>query len=730
MADYLNEDSFCSWHTCQEENQYTKPNNENIIKDINLNIDDSDADSIKEFQQIIDKTDAFNSFKNGNNSDNDFLRPTTPSNYLKRDNSTLLSNRLRPKYLSFNSEQLQQNISLADKTTPSNNIYINNVETSYEVPSISVNDEKVSNILNISDVKSNILSVNQTSSMTLIDPQDQNTDQINSNISMPGGTLSIFEETNAMLPPSGKSNQINKKENLKDTKNNLKDKKENIKDNIKDNVEKVKNDIEIFKDNKVDNIKNSMEDIKEKINGSTKDFKESSESVKMNDTEKNNKDNDVVDNNSNENTSTLGRLFNYFRGFGKSENNENDNDKENNNNNKNENENDAIQTVTNNQNLQVPSLKAESSSLTMVDDEDYDDSEFVNAFDGNYNESFYEKNYKNINENHDNENSFFNNNKKVNDKNNDENKIENENEFKFENAYQDVYTNISNQQNINISQAIAVEEPVVQHPNDKNSNVKNLDSTKTITNNIATNVNEDDINNKNNNKPLPTTTDNNILINNYYDNTSNNNINYDNKIIDENVNINNDNIVDNNKITDDRKNNTNKDNKNSNAIIIENNNTQNETIEDDESEATTEDFQDAITASYANISINNELQYSSQYISKIHPMALSEREGTVRIIKNPLVKKGSSNTLKAQPINIELVPVHKPINELGDYNNTFNTFDSFKTGIQESRIINEEYDNNILPNNHSNKILKKKHKKRKWYKKIFRFAICKRHNDV
>ncbi|ORX76097.1 hypothetical protein BCR32DRAFT_271470 [Anaeromyces robustus] len=735
MADYLNEDSFCSWHTCQEENQYTKPSNENIIKDFNLNIDDSDEDSIKEFQQIIDTTDAFNNFKNGNNSDNDFLRPSTPNRILKKDNSPILSNILRPKYLSFNNEQLQQNVSLADKTTPYNNVNI--VENSHEIPSFTLNDEKVSNIFNISDVKFNILSENQTSSMTLIDSQNQDIEETPSNISIPEGTLSNYEKINAMLPPSGKSHDINentknnlenKKENIKDDienkKENIKDDIENKKENIKDDIENIKNNIEIS-DNKIkddlsnitDNIKDNMEDTKEIINDGIKNVKESTENIKMNTTEKINKNN-VVDDNNNENTGTLGRLFSYFKGFGKYEINENVDNKEDKA--KEENEINTIQKVTDVQNLKPPVLIAESSSLTMVDNDEYDDSEFVNAYDGNYNENSYENHY---------DDNFSYNNKIINE-NNDKNEIENENEDdvetededEFENAIQEVSTNINNnQQNIN-SQEVVVEETVVQ----------SSDNTGNVTNKISTYVNKDDINNINNNEPLPTIINNNMVNNNYYDNK-----NDDHNIIDNyDVNINNNNnnnIIDNNKFTDDNiiydddnenENDNNIINNNNNNNNIENNSTQNE-VEDDESEATTDDFQDAITSSYVNININ-ESQYSSQYISKIHPMALSDKEGTIRII-NPLVKKGSSNTLKAQPINIELVPVHKPISEVGDYNCTF---DSFKTGIQESRIMNEEYDNNILPNEQSNKILKKKHKKRKWYKKIFRLAICKKHDDV
>jgi len=364
----LNEDSFSSWHTCPEDSRLnklsnenlkqSKTNNENILKDLNLNLENSDDDeSIVEFEKIVDQSDAFNKFKEFKESvhTEDFLRPVTPSGSIRRENSpSVYPNLVRPKYLNE-----QQNVSLADKTTPANNIHTKVTETTTtEVPNIKVNNEKATNLLSVPNVSSYISPLNQSSALTLIGEDNQEYD-----ITMPGGSLAIFD----------------------DSKNDFKNEIHNIKEDIKDKKDDIKDTLKEKKENLKDDIKNTKEKISENVN-------EAKEKVQSN--------GDVDDN-----QGTLGRLFSYFRGFG---NNESANNEKLTNedkpktevkpkieltpvtDNKNKNQKTLIETVEAlgsspySEYTNTPALFPTESVVTVVNDseDDYDDDdEFVNALD-------------------------------------------------------------------------------------------------------------------------------------------------------------------------------------------------------------------------------------------------------------------------------------------------------------------------------------------------------------
>jgi len=356
----LNEDSFSSWHTCPEDSKYksdngstknNKTSNENILKDLNLDLDNSDDESIVEFEKFVDQSDAFNKLKEfkENTSNEDFLRPVTPSGSLRRENSpSLYPNFVRPKYLSD-----QQNVSLADKLTPANNIHKNVVEiTPTEIPTTKINNEKVSNTLTVPNVNNLLSPLNQSSALTLVDTDNQEYD-----ITMPGGSLAIFDNSKVDL-----KNDINNiKENIKDKKNDIKedikDKKNDIKETIKDTKEKI-----------IENVNNTND----KLHSNSED-----------------------DENQGENQGTLGRFFSYFRGFGKADNNESannenlTNEKKNKPVTENKNQKTLIETVEalgspSNVYTNIPGLLPTESVVTVVNDseEDYDDDdEFANALD-------------------------------------------------------------------------------------------------------------------------------------------------------------------------------------------------------------------------------------------------------------------------------------------------------------------------------------------------------------
>jgi len=582
MADIsISEESFCSWHTCNENNKNIKTNNENIIKDLNLefNNSDDDNDSFSEFEKIVDQSVAFKNFREKNNSE-DFLRPLTPHGSIKRENNPLVQNFLRPKYLS--GSDLQQNISLADKS-----ILAGNIETSYDIPTIKVNDKKT-NLLavpkanlkeneNVSkDIKNNLLSANQTSSMTLIEPE--------MDIAIPSDTNSAIKS---------------KEKPVTETKDDVKD---NIKDNIKNDVE---NDEENLND-EIEDFKDSLEEIKENVSEDIANIKEDLE----------NKTNETIENNENNNengneyaTSTLGRLFGYFRSLGRNNNQE----KEKENEIKGENENLTMNVEETNDlhTLKVPAvLGIESSSLTVVNDEleeDESDEEFVNALDTNINE---------INNNINNEEDIF-------------------------------YT------------------------------------TKT-----------DDITAK-------------------YNNINYNNINFNN------AKQNNYNGDFNNPITTDYTNGNDVQNTLNKPLSEKTVSTKPNEMEDDDYSNASDEFVDAVTTSNIIVANNND----SQPVSNVPPMGLPKKEGTVKPLKN--MNKQPTNTT-ITPLNVELVPVNKPIESKG----TGIKYGYFDNIVYEDNdnIVYEEDNNNTITRP-SRKTEKKKQKKRKWYRKIFSFALCTRHKD-
>ncbi|ORX58455.1 hypothetical protein BCR36DRAFT_408965 [Piromyces finnis] len=325
----LNEDSIASWHTCQEDNKYNKTNNgndkynetsnENILKDLHLNLNNYEDDSIDEFEKIIDQTDAFSKFKE-NNQNGDFLSSITPNSSFRKEKNYVI-----PKYQS----DQQQNISLADKLTPTNNIHTNNiVKATTEIPSSK--NEKVSTLL-VPKINNAVLPINQSSSITLIDADNQEYD-----ITMPGGSLAIFGNS-----------KDNKDDMLHEKEEDLKEKLEDIKDTTKNNLENANN-----------KLLEEMGKATEKLSSN--------------------------DNTDESNKGTLGRLFNYIKGFGKNDTNESI--ELSGNENKTNEEKSSLNkktTVENQSKLQTFAFQASDSVVTVINDaeDEDDDDEFVNALD-------------------------------------------------------------------------------------------------------------------------------------------------------------------------------------------------------------------------------------------------------------------------------------------------------------------------------------------------------------
>ncbi|KAL6605144.1 hypothetical protein U3516DRAFT_830343 [Neocallimastix sp. 'constans'] len=343
MDDFLVEDSYCSWHTCIEDNQNSKSNNDNNVKNEKIIIDDTDADSIKEFEKIIDQSEAFNKLKE-KNSNSDFLRSSISGNAIKNERRTspsFLPSLLKPEYIN-NSEQVnktQQNINLVNKNKLSNTY----VETTQgKIPIHTANYENDSNILRIP----NLSILDKTSSATLVDYQDDEY-----NVTIPGGNLSIFEERskiksedNQILQPN-KDNDEGDNAHKDDIKETLKDTKSNIKDDIKETLKDTKS-----------NIKDDINDVK----------KNTTESLK------NTKENNLETTEKVEDSGTIGRLFGYFKGFGKSEVSFEDNKEKINENGKE----DQINVKKDPQKLNIPKIYGtESSAVTIVGDNDNENDE-------------------------------------------------------------------------------------------------------------------------------------------------------------------------------------------------------------------------------------------------------------------------------------------------------------------------------------------------------------------
>jgi len=280
MADIsLHEDSFSSWHTCPEDSKYNKDNiehckttNESILKDLDLNLDNSEDESIVEFEKIVDQSDAFNKFKE-NNQNGDFLRPVTPTSSIRKENSPLIyPNLVRPKYLS--DQYQQQNVSLADKSTPVNNINSKVVGSATDVPSIDVNHLNVPTQPPI-----------QSSSITLVD-----TNNLEYDVSMPGGNISIFNN-----------------EEIHHVKDNLQDKKVGFKDSIKgkeeDNVKS--NTTGKLQSGDVAGNSNENPGTFERIFSYFKSFGKSDPSTKKEDNNQNEAEKTIEDNNKNKSEKTI-----------------------------------------------------------------------------------------------------------------------------------------------------------------------------------------------------------------------------------------------------------------------------------------------------------------------------------------------------------------------------------------------------------------------------------------
>ncbi|OUM65529.1 hypothetical protein PIROE2DRAFT_7461 [Piromyces sp. E2] len=614
----LHEDSFSSWHTCPEDSKYnksingsikySKTNNENILKDLNLNLDNSDDESIVEFEKIVDQSEAFNKFKE-NTYNEDFLRPLTPSSSIRRENdSSVYPSYVRPKYLSD-----QQNL------------------------------KKESNLLNVPKVNNNISPINQTSSITLIDTDNQEYD-----ITMPGGSLAIFE----------------------DSKDNIKNDIQNVKESIKD---------------KKDDLKDSIEDTKEKVS----DIDEP-----------------------NENQGTLGRLFSYFRGFGRTDNNvSTNNEVKPLTDNKNKTLIETVETIDkpNNSYINTPALLPTESVVTVVNnsEENYDEEEeedFVNAFDEAPNNII---DYK-------------------------------QNDYPSTKMITIVTPNNPTDISINDNEAVVEEKVVIQNP----------DGSKTTTKKVIYTVDENG--NENLVQNMVYNNDANLTQDQLYNNNTikaskynaNNNQDYHNPNV-----IYNDNEVDNqNKIYNNQVNNTNGvlDNKIISTIP-------NETVEEDNQSITSsEDFVDAVTAASNNNinninninnddndnsgnndnivnNVNNDDNHHHHHHEEVQrphnlpPKSLSFREGTVKKIQHSVLEKTSSSlTLKSTTsLNVELVPVNKPHETVDITTTRPNYFGYYEDG------------NSTMTSKPPRKAHRKKQKqkKRKWYHKIFKFSICTRNED-
>ncbi|KAG4096216.1 hypothetical protein H8356DRAFT_1682240 [Neocallimastix lanati (nom. inval.)] len=720
MDDFLVEDSYCSWHTCIEDNQNSKSNNDNNVKNEKIIIDDTDADSIKEFEKIIDQSEAFNKLKE-KNSNSDFLRSSISGNAIKNERRTspsFLPSLLKPEYIN-NSEQVnktQQNINLVNKNKLSNTY----VETTQgKIPIHTANYENDSNILRIP----NLSILDKTSSATLVDYQDDEY-----NVTIPGGNLSIFEERskiksedNQILQPN-KDNDEGDNAHKDDIKETLKDTKSNIKDDIKETLKDTKS-----------NIKDDINDVK----------KNTTESLK------NTKENNLETTEKVENSGTIGRLFGYFKGFGKSEVSFEDNKEKINENGKE----DQINVKKDPQKLNIPKIYGtESSAVTIVggydyyveeeedDDDDDDDDEFVNAYD----ESINEINLNNNNDKSNNSNSIVN--SPINNNNNS-----NKNDIKTvvsDNAnYNNNDNNTINNNYANDPQEVVVEEIII---------IQNPDGTQTTTKKVTTYITKDEkdfnkqlkaiMTNKEvdaivkneviisentekvvkDTKPLPAIPvitnhksdynikDDNIISkknNNINDSISNNmNENANNIIIDDSININRNNIVEPVTHNDTVHQTVLMDINNSSNTIVPTKHHEDNDNENDENQIISissndsDEYQDALNSSQSNINLSN-IQFPSIKNSTIQ----SNGEDTIRSRKHgKLTKKSSSTTINGRPVSsVELVPINKITN-----NNT------------QSEILNDN-----IADKSEQPISKKKPKKKKWYKRIFKFSICRRKND-
>jgi len=284
----LSEESFGSWHTCREENinqdqQYTKLKNENIIKDLNFTFsNDSDTDSFNEFERIVNESGVFSKFKE-NESPNNYFRPEiSPSDSLKLENSSSLPKLLKPNYFNSNDK-----INITDKTH-STNMYANNIEIIHEVPSIRLNGEKYSSDLSSIPGNKNNLPI-QSSTVTLINADVQD------DVSIPGGNLALFENN------TENSNVNNTTEN--NEKNSM--------------VEGFKNNLRTRMDNFKKRFSRGSEEMNVTIPDPEDEFKDAKQEIKETEVVSENKENNEND------QGTLGRFFGYFKGFGKTESSEN-----------------------------------------------------------------------------------------------------------------------------------------------------------------------------------------------------------------------------------------------------------------------------------------------------------------------------------------------------------------------------------------------------------------------
>jgi hypothetical protein len=876
MDDIFVEDSFCSWYTCKEDNYITRIKTENILKDLNLNNVNSDVESIKEFEKIEEPTHKFNSIKGSNNDNNDLLKTSTSENIIKNEEKSLsfLPSFLISKLFNSN-EQTQQNTSLADKNTLSNNVKV--VKTTQETVSpLAINNEKVSNVLKVP----NLSTMNKTSSTTLTNYQIEGNDYA---ITMPGGDLSIFEEGSSM---KSKNNQLmnaktnieefvnDRKENIKEslkvsenilkdgikeTKESIKDAKDDFKENLKDKKEDLKetknqlkeslnNKKESIKENIIDtknDLKDTKDDVKEFIKDTKENITEGISDTKKNETETAEQKNEDSSNKSN-NTSTLGMIFSYFKGFGKNQEHKENEPKMT--------KEDEIQTIhidmtNDNKKLEIPSvLNNESSSTTIIgDNEDYidvkkvkneniDDENFVKTYEGigeikedsgndvkdNIKNSTIKNNIDSIIDNGDNNNTINSviSNNVINANNSNDN-----NTNIINSTYDSNYNNINignsttnqdanNNNKVNTITINAIDDNVNQlkeNSNDTDSQqevvleemiiIQNPDGTQTKTKKVTTFIteNQEDYNKqiqaiaKNSKVEAPIKDE--IIIKEKIEKIDEKNnqpiqtVINDNSHDNDNISIVKNNIVEPKKHEDQTKIINKPDNMNDNSsnTIVQKINTQTESNgkenENDYDNVSiysigSDKFSDAFTSSQ----INNNLKDNLQNTEVINPMVLHNGEDTVIIKHSESTKKSSIHTINGKPTNGEELVLtgevsnndnqNEDVNDTAiiingtqsevvngntDNNNNIikdeivnpNTINNngiqneivndstINNNISQIEVVNDTANNDIVQNEVVNdntitkpkKSSKKKQKKRKWYKKIFRMAICKGGDD-
>jgi len=271
----------------------------------------------------------------------------------------------------------------------------------------------------------NLSVLDKTSSATLVDYIDDKQKNEYA-ILMPDGDFYMLQE----------SSSVSKSNNLQKTVNeNTDDKKQKIIESLND----IKEYINISTTKNSEDTKSNFEKIIKENFNKAKDDTQYEKIEQKNDVKEKITDNkqSLETNEDDTNAGTLGRIFNYIKGFGRSQENLNMEEekikkekKEKVNENKKENENQINDTeiINDLQKLNIPlTLGTELSAVTIVGDneeeeDDDDDDEFVNAYD-NINEI---KHNNNENESIKNKDKLNNNTITINNNNNNNNNINND----------------------------------------------------------------------------------------------------------------------------------------------------------------------------------------------------------------------------------------------------------------------------------------------------------------